>query len=157
MKLAFLGLGVMGYPMAGHLQKAGNDVTVYNRNGEKAKQWAADFSKYLEDLKPRPALSQHALASIGCSPRFAPIFDFSSFTAAFELILHGISTAERREDGKATAPDPARGPGRFRALPASPGRPSRRRGRNLCAAWRKSVRIGRLSSTLRGSTRTIPA
>ena len=43
MKLAFLGLGVMGYPMAGHLQKAGNDVTVYNRNGEKAKQWAAEY------------------------------------------------------------------------------------------------------------------
>lgn len=43
MKLAFLGLGVMGYPMAGHLQKAGNDVTVYNRNGEKAKQWVAEY------------------------------------------------------------------------------------------------------------------
>jgi 3-hydroxyisobutyrate dehydrogenase len=43
MKIAFLGLGVMGYPMAGHLQKAGNDVTVYNRNGEKAKQWVAEY------------------------------------------------------------------------------------------------------------------
>ena len=43
MKLAFLGLGVMGYPMAGHLQKAGNDVTVYNRNGERAKKWAAEY------------------------------------------------------------------------------------------------------------------
>ena len=43
MKIAFLGLGVMGYPMAGHLKKAGNDVTVYNRNGEKAKQWAAEY------------------------------------------------------------------------------------------------------------------
>jgi 3-hydroxyisobutyrate dehydrogenase len=43
MKLAFLGLGVMGYPMAGHLQKAGNDVTVYNRNGEKAQKWAAEY------------------------------------------------------------------------------------------------------------------
>ncbi|HEY1876553.1 MAG TPA: NAD(P)-dependent oxidoreductase [Rhizomicrobium sp.] len=43
MKIAFLGLGVMGYPMAGHLQKAGNEVTVYNRNGEKAKKWAAEF------------------------------------------------------------------------------------------------------------------
>ena len=43
MKIAFLGLGVMGYPMAGHLQKAGNTVTVYNRNGEKAKQWAAEY------------------------------------------------------------------------------------------------------------------
>jgi 3-hydroxyisobutyrate dehydrogenase len=43
MKLAFLGLGVMGYPMAGHLQKAGNTVTVYNRNADKAKQWVAEF------------------------------------------------------------------------------------------------------------------
>jgi len=43
MKVAFIGLGVMGYPMAGHLKKAGNDVTVYNRNGEKAKQWVAEY------------------------------------------------------------------------------------------------------------------
>jgi 3-hydroxyisobutyrate dehydrogenase len=43
MKIAFIGLGVMGYPMAGHLQKAGNEVTVYNRSGEKAKQWAAEY------------------------------------------------------------------------------------------------------------------
>ena len=39
-KLAFLGLGVMGGPMAGHLQKAGHDVTVYNRTTEKARAWA---------------------------------------------------------------------------------------------------------------------
>ncbi|MGR3619519.1 MAG: NAD(P)-dependent oxidoreductase [Roseovarius sp.] len=41
-KLAFLGLGVMGYPMAGHLQKAGHQVTVYNRTGAKAEKWAAE-------------------------------------------------------------------------------------------------------------------
>jgi 3-hydroxyisobutyrate dehydrogenase len=41
MKLAFLGLGVMGYPMAGHLARAGHDVTVYNRTQEKAEQWVA--------------------------------------------------------------------------------------------------------------------
>jgi 3-hydroxyisobutyrate dehydrogenase len=40
-KLAFLGLGVMGYPMAGHLAKAGHDVTVYNRTGAKADRWVA--------------------------------------------------------------------------------------------------------------------
>ena len=39
-KLAFLGLGVMGAPMAGHLQKAGHDVTVYNRTASKAEDWA---------------------------------------------------------------------------------------------------------------------
>ncbi|WP_299498744.1 NAD(P)-dependent oxidoreductase [uncultured Roseobacter sp.] len=40
-KLAFLGLGVMGGPMAGHLQKAGHDVTVYNRTASKAEDWVA--------------------------------------------------------------------------------------------------------------------
>lgn len=39
-KVAFLGLGVMGYPMAGHLAKAGHDVRVYNRTAAKAESWA---------------------------------------------------------------------------------------------------------------------
>lgn len=42
-KAAFIGLGVMGYPMAGHLVKAGHDVTVYNRTAEKAEKWVAEF------------------------------------------------------------------------------------------------------------------
>ena len=42
-KIAFLGLGVMGGPMAGHLQKAGHDVTVYNRTASKADAWAAEY------------------------------------------------------------------------------------------------------------------
>ena len=41
-KLAFLGLGVMGYPMAGHLQAAGHDVCVYNRTVSKAEAWVKD-------------------------------------------------------------------------------------------------------------------
>ncbi|MEY8802746.1 NAD(P)-dependent oxidoreductase [Leisingera sp. XS_AS12] len=41
-KIAFLGLGVMGYPMAGHLQAAGHEVTVYNRTTAKAEAWAAE-------------------------------------------------------------------------------------------------------------------
>ena len=41
MKLAFLGLGVMGFPMAGHLARAGHDITVYNRSAAKAQQWVA--------------------------------------------------------------------------------------------------------------------
>jgi len=40
-KVAFLGLGVMGYPMAGHLARAGHDLTVYNRTVAKAEQWVA--------------------------------------------------------------------------------------------------------------------
>src|SRR3984893_7533699 len=43
-KVAFLGLGVMGFPMAGHLvKKGGHEVTVYNRTAAKAKQWADKF------------------------------------------------------------------------------------------------------------------
>jgi 3-hydroxyisobutyrate dehydrogenase len=43
-KVAFLGLGVMGYPMAGHLKnKGGHEVTVYNRTAAKAEKWAAQF------------------------------------------------------------------------------------------------------------------
>ncbi|MCE9678370.1 NAD(P)-dependent oxidoreductase [Shewanella sp. AS1] len=42
-KVAFLGLGVMGYPMAGHLVKHGHEVTVYNRTTAKAAQWAAEY------------------------------------------------------------------------------------------------------------------
>jgi 2-hydroxy-3-oxopropionate reductase len=43
-KLAFLGLGVMGYPMAGHLQKkGGHEVTVYNRTAAKSAQWAKEY------------------------------------------------------------------------------------------------------------------
>jgi len=42
-RVAFLGLGIMGFPMAGHLAKAGHQITVYNRSTEKAKAWAAEF------------------------------------------------------------------------------------------------------------------
>ena len=43
-KVAFIGLGVMGYPMAGHLKtRGGHEVTVYNRTAAKAEKWAAQF------------------------------------------------------------------------------------------------------------------
>jgi 3-hydroxyisobutyrate dehydrogenase len=53
-KLAFLGLGVMGYPMAGHLQRAGHSVTVYNRTASKAAQWVAEYGGNQADT-PRAA------------------------------------------------------------------------------------------------------
>lgn len=42
-KAAFLGLGVMGYPMAGHLARAGHEVCVYNRTATKAQAWAGEY------------------------------------------------------------------------------------------------------------------
>jgi len=53
-KLAFLGLGVMGFPMAGHLQSAGHDVTVYNRTTAKAEKWVSAHSGHLATT-PREA------------------------------------------------------------------------------------------------------
>ena len=49
MNISFIGLGVMGYPMAGHLKKAGHDVCVYNRTTEKAKKWADEYSGRYSD------------------------------------------------------------------------------------------------------------
>ncbi len=54
-KVAFIGLGVMGYPMAGHLALAGHHVTVYNRNPAKAKEWCAEFSGHASAPTPREA------------------------------------------------------------------------------------------------------
>src|SRR5210317_748681 len=43
MKVAFIGLGVMGYPMAGHVKQAGIEVCVYNRTVTKAEQWCQGY------------------------------------------------------------------------------------------------------------------
>jgi 3-hydroxyisobutyrate dehydrogenase-like beta-hydroxyacid dehydrogenase len=53
-KIAFIGLGVMGFPMAGHLQRAGHQVTVYNRNEVKAENWQ---QQYLGNKAATPALA----------------------------------------------------------------------------------------------------
>ena len=45
--VAFIGLGVMGYPMAGHLARAGHEVTVYNRTAEKAQKWVAEHGGHI--------------------------------------------------------------------------------------------------------------
>ncbi len=63
MKVAFIGLGVMGYPMAGHLTKAGHQVCVYNRNSDKALAWQEEFGG---DMATTPAL-----AAKGCDIVFA--------------------------------------------------------------------------------------
>ena len=50
--VSFVGLGVMGYPMAGHLQKNGYNVTVFNRTESKAKKWVEEYgSKHDETIR----------------------------------------------------------------------------------------------------------
>ncbi|TAM53808.1 MAG: NAD(P)-dependent oxidoreductase [Paraburkholderia sp.] len=65
-RVAFIGLGVMGYPMAGHLSKAGFDVTVYNRTHAKAQAWVAQYGGRAAPT-PREAAdgAQLVLACVG--------------------------------------------------------------------------------------------
>ncbi len=66
-KVAFLGLGVMGYPMAGHLARAGHQVTVYNRTASKSIAWCEEFSR-ATDVKhaPTPRLAAQGADIVLC-------------------------------------------------------------------------------------------
>jgi 3-hydroxyisobutyrate dehydrogenase-like beta-hydroxyacid dehydrogenase len=59
-KVAFLGLGVMGHPMAGHLSRAGHQVTVFNRTASKAQAWADEY-KGNHAATPRAAVADAQL------------------------------------------------------------------------------------------------
>lgn len=65
-KVAFIGLGVMGYPMAGHLAKHGHEVTVYNRTTEKAAKWAQEFGgRYCETPFEAAKAQQFVFVCVG--------------------------------------------------------------------------------------------
>ncbi len=61
--VAFIGLGVMGYPMAGHLARAGHRVTVYNRSAAKAERWSAEHAGR---RAPTPAAAAHGASIVFC-------------------------------------------------------------------------------------------
>ena len=63
MKLSFIGLGVMGYPMAGFLSRAGHDVTVFNRTTSKAEKWCAEYHGKLA-VSPKEAAKSAEIAFI---------------------------------------------------------------------------------------------
>jgi 3-hydroxyisobutyrate dehydrogenase len=86
-KVAFIGLGVMGYPMAGHLAKAGFDVCVYNRTIEKAQQWVKEFGG--------SAAQTPNLAAKGCDIVFTCVgndHDVRSVVLGEHGVLSGLST-----------------------------------------------------------------
>ncbi len=63
MKIAFIGLGVMGYPMAGHLKRAGHDVTVFNRTRARADKWTAEYGGV---AAATPALAAKGADAVFC-------------------------------------------------------------------------------------------
>ena len=65
-RVAFLGLGVMGYPMAGHLARAGHQVTVYNRTTAKAEAWAAaEGGRFAATPREAAASAEFVFACVG--------------------------------------------------------------------------------------------
>jgi len=65
-KVAFIGLGVMGYPMAGHLVKAGHEVMVWNRSAEKADKWVAQHKgRKMGSPKDAAAGAEFVMACVG--------------------------------------------------------------------------------------------
>jgi 3-hydroxyisobutyrate dehydrogenase len=79
MKLAFLGLGVMGFPMAGHLARAGHNVIVQNRSAEKAQRWTA--------AHPGAAVADAASAVVGCDAVFMCLGDDPDVEAVARIVL----------------------------------------------------------------------
>jgi 3-hydroxyisobutyrate dehydrogenase-like beta-hydroxyacid dehydrogenase len=68
-RVAFLGLGVMGYPMAGWLARAGHSVTVYNRTGSKAKNWQAEYGGEVAGTPAQAARDQDfVITCVGDDP-----------------------------------------------------------------------------------------
>jgi 3-hydroxyisobutyrate dehydrogenase len=118
--VAFLGLGVMGYPMAGHLARAGHRVTVYNRNAEKAARWVAEHGGV---SAPTPAgavrgaefvmmcvgndddvraVGLGADGAVGAMPKGSVLVDHTTASARVARELHG--TAKARGIGFLDAP-----------------------------------------------------
>ena len=65
-KITFIGLGVMGFPMAGHLSKQGYEVNVYNRSKEKSKLWAEKYDgKYFTSVKEAVINSDIVFSCVG--------------------------------------------------------------------------------------------
>ncbi|OMH32688.1 NAD(P)-dependent oxidoreductase [Motiliproteus sp. MSK22-1] len=87
--VAFIGLGVMGFPMAGHLQKAGYDVCVYNRTQSKAQKWVEMYGGRFETTP--------AKAAKGASIVFACVgndHDLRSVTIGLEEVAEATSPAD---------------------------------------------------------------
>jgi len=99
-KCSFIGLGVMGYPMAGHLSKAGFDVCVFNRTTEKASQWQQEYGGKIA-LSPVEA-AQDADYIFACVGRDA---DVRAVSLGDDGALHGMKPGAVFVDHTTTSAD----------------------------------------------------
>ena len=84
-KVAFIGLGVMGFPMAGHLARAGHDVTVYNRTASKSADWVSEFGG---KSAPTPAKAAEGADIVFCC--VGNDNDLRSVTTGADGAFHGM-------------------------------------------------------------------
>ena len=99
-KVCFIGLGVMGYPMAGHLSKAGHQVFVYNRTIEKAKKWAKEFKgQVCESPKDAANKSEYIFVCVGNDDDVLSVFSgengiISGISKGCILVDHTTASAD---------------------------------------------------------------
>lgn len=110
-KAAFIGLGVMGYPMAGHLKAGGHEVTVYNRNAEKAKAWAAEHGGTAA-ATPKAAAegADFVFACVGDDPDVRAVTEaddgaFAGMKSGAVFVDHTTASAELARELYQTAKD----------------------------------------------------
>ena len=96
MKISFLGLGAMGYPMAGHLANAGYDVSVFNRTTSKAEKWASEYKGQLAKTPEEAAKNADViLTNVGNDNDVREIYNkiFSAAKTGVILIDHTTTSA----------------------------------------------------------------
>jgi len=109
--VAFLGLGVMGYPMAGHLAKGGHDVTVYNRTASKAADWVKEYGGKSAATPADAAKGQDIVfACVGADDDVRAICvgedgAFGAMTADALFVDHTTASAEVAREMDAAARD----------------------------------------------------
>ena len=101
-RVAFIGLGVMGYPMAGHLAAAGHEVTVYNRNRARADAWVAEHEGVAVDTPAEAAsLAEIVFMCVGNDD------DVRSVTTATNGVFYGIQPNSVLIDHTTVSPEVA--------------------------------------------------
>jgi len=99
-KVAFIGLGVMGFPMAGHLAAAGHEVTVYNRNQGKAEEWAKLHGGQVAPTPAEAAAQQeYVFSCVGDDPDVIEVTlgksgAFQSMSSATVFVDHTTASAD---------------------------------------------------------------
>lgn len=96
-KTAFLGLGVMGYPMAGHLEAAGHEVTVWNRTEAKAAAWAAEHTGRAAKT-PAEAIAgaDYVFLCLGDDPDVLAVYEAMAPSLSDGMVIVDHTTASAR-------------------------------------------------------------